>query len=188
MRFSLASSSHGNIEINLTAGLILKAGQEISIRAKTLLVLKYLISHKDQIVTKQALLNEIWHDVVVQEQVLVQSIKEIRDLLGSKVIKTFPRKGYQWVIELEEVSIKPDLNAHKNKWFYAVTFFALLVLSTVLFFTEYIKEKQAITNNANFTVAFFPVENAMPDDIHDWVPLAGMDYLNQRLKQKSQFD
>ena len=26
----------------------------------------------------------------------------------------------------------------------------------------------------------------MPDDIHDWVPLAGMDYLSQRLKRQSQ--
>jgi len=186
MRFSLASYSHGDIEINLTAGLIIKAGQEINIRAKTLLVLKYLINHKDQVVTKQELLNEIWHDVVVQDQVLVQSIKEIRDMLGSKVIKTYPRKGYQWVVELEEISIKPAFNDLKNKWFYAVTFFVLLTLSTTLFFTEDTKEKQAITNNANFTVAFLPVENAMPDDIHDWVPLAGMDYLNQRLKQQSQ--
>jgi DNA-binding winged helix-turn-helix (wHTH) protein len=186
MRFSLASSSHGNIEINLTAGMIIKAGQEISIRAKTLLVLKYLISHKNQIVTKQALLDEIWHDVVVQEQVLVQSIKEIRDLLGSKVIKTYPRNGYQWVVELEEISIEPTFSVHKNKWIIAVTFFALLVLSTTLFFTEYTKENQTITNNTHFTVAFLPVENAMPDDIHDWVPLAGMDYLSKRLKQQSQ--
>ena len=104
MRFFLASTSHGNIEVNLTAGLIIKAGQEFNIRAKTLLVLKYLIKNKDGIVTKQALLNDIWHDVIVQEQVLVQSIKEIRDLLGSKVIKTYPRQGYQWVAELREIA------------------------------------------------------------------------------------
>lgn len=186
MRFSLTSSAHGNIELNLTAGLIIKSGQEINIRAKTLLVLKYLINHKAQVVTKQALLSEIWHDVVVQEQVLVQSIKEIRDLLGSKVIKTYPRQGYQWVADLEEVSTESSLHGPKTKWFYAVVISGLLLLSTTLFFTNNSNEKQEVTPKANFTVAFLPVENAMPDDIHDWVPLAGMDYLSHRLKQQSQ--
>ena len=73
MQFTL-----NEFELNLTSGSITHQGQVTNIRAKTLLVLTYLITHKDRIVTKQELLTTIWHDVVVQEQVLVQSIKEIQ--------------------------------------------------------------------------------------------------------------
>jgi len=191
MRFSLASEPHGDIELNLTAGLIIKAGQEVNIRAKTLLVLKYLINHKEQIVTKKALLDEIWHDVVVQEQVLVQSIKEIRNLLGSNVIKTYPRQGYQWVAELDKVATKASSTtllakklANKRFYFISAAFIAMLAL-----LTQYADKNQQTQHKkgiSEFTVAFLPVENSMPDDIHDWVPLAGMDYLSRRLKQQSQ--
>jgi len=95
-----------DIELNLTAGIIIKAGEKINVRAKTLLVLTYLIHHPKDIVTKKTLIEKIWYDVVVQEQVLVQSIKEIRDMLGSEVIKTYPRMGYQWTVEFTSITTK----------------------------------------------------------------------------------
>lgn len=184
MRFTLA-----DIELNLTSGVITKEGQQISVRAKTLLVLKHLITHKEEIVTKQSLLDTIWHDVVVQDQVLVQSIKEIRDILGSQVIKTYPRQGYQWTAELTEVTTqlpqkRPTtalLLARKN----IAVFVILLTLITTLFIEQ---RKNAVDKEPTgkvMTVAFLPVKNDMPDDIHDWVPIKGTQYLNQRLQQQS---
>jgi DNA-binding winged helix-turn-helix (wHTH) protein len=40
-------------ELNLTSGSLTYQGQVTNIRAKTLLVLTYLINHKNRIVTKQ---------------------------------------------------------------------------------------------------------------------------------------
>jgi DNA-binding winged helix-turn-helix (wHTH) protein/Tfp pilus assembly protein PilF len=184
MRFFLTNDLHDNVELNLTAGLIIKEDHEVTIRAKTLLVLKYLIIHKDQIVTKQALLNEVWPDVVVQEQVLVQSIKEIRDLLGSNVIKTYSRQGYQWVADINEI---PADKAFNNN----IKVISIFLLSAIIFLAIYLyldknqTSKTGATDSKKFKVAFLPVKNDMPDDIHDWVPLEGMDYLSQRLKQQS---
>jgi len=183
MRFTL-----NDIELNLTAGVLIKDGQTISIRAKTLSVLKYLITHQETIVSKQEILASVWHDVVVQEQVLVQSIKEIRDLLGSHVIKTYPRQGYQWTAELCDIT-------NENKLFGKSVNTNSLVLITALFFVSFIAlyiyffapDNKPKPTKEHFTVALLPVINDMPDDIHDWVPLQGMDYISESLTKKSQF-
>ncbi len=169
-----------DFELNLTTGILVKGDENISIRAKTLLVLKYLIENKTQVVSKREILDYVWHDVVVQEQVLVQSIKEIRDLLGSHVIKTYPRQGYQWTAEIEEIS-KPKHTHHKSaKKVLLSCLFSLVALMAIVF---YFKSQQTTTDK--FSVTFLPVINDMPDDIHDWVPMQGMDYLSKTLSQKS---
>ncbi|KGJ90860.1 winged helix-turn-helix domain-containing protein [Colwellia psychrerythraea] len=182
MRFTF-----NDIELNLTAGLLIKDGQTISIRAKTLLVLKYLIAEKDHVVTKQALLAEVWHDVVVQEQVLVQSIKEIRDLLGSHVIKTYPRQGYQWTAELSEITNERSIFGRSVNTSYLALITALILLTFIgLFIYQTSQSNHQSSSKERFTVALLPVINDMPDDIHDWVPLQGMDYISQSLTKNTQ--
>jgi len=180
MRFTL-----DDIELNLTAGIITKAGKQISVRAKTLLVLKYLIVHKDVIVTKKMLLDTIWHDVVVQDQVLVQSIKEIRDILGSQVIKTYPRQGYQWTAELTKITPKNTTLATLLSKKAITTYLTLLTLLTTAFIYKENKSTEQKLRNDIVTVVFLPVKNDMPDGIHDWVPIKGTQYLKQRLQQQS---
>ncbi len=181
MRFN-----YNEIELNLTAGMLIKDGQTISIRAKTLLVLKYLIANKNKVVSKQEILASVWHDVIVQEQVLVQSIKEIRDLLGSHVIKTYPRQGYQWTAELEEINQPQTVTIDdlmKSPWLIIATAIVFLIVMSVTVYLFTSKEEHANPND--FSVTFLPVINDMPDDIHDWVPLQGKDYLSKTLSQHS---
>jgi len=170
-----------DIKLDLNSGLIFKNGNKINIRAKTLLVLKFLIENKQQIVSKKALLTQIWSNVVVQEQVLVQSIKEIRDVLGSDVIKTYPRQGYQWTAPLQDAS--SDLpSSFKFKWLIGL-------LSTLVLLLSFFIINYTIPNsNKILSVAILPVNNEMPDLIHDWVPLQGMDYLNQNITTKTKLN
>jgi len=179
MQFTL-----NEFELNLTSGSITHQGKITHIRAKTLLVLTYLITHKDRVVTKQELLTTIWHDVVVQEQVLVQSIKEIRDLLGRDVIKTYSRQGYQWTAELIECQSKYHI-VKKSVLFYLLPLLFFLITAYILNSLYGVKSHD--NPQKKFIVGFLPVNNDMPDNIHNWVPLEGMDYLSHTLKQYSHF-
>ncbi|NTS77931.1 winged helix-turn-helix domain-containing protein [Catenovulum sp. SM1970] len=169
-----------NSKINLKNGQIFHLGQTHQLRAKTLLVLKALIERQDCIVDKSELLAQIWPDVVVQEQVLVQSIKEIRDILGSDVIKTYPKKGYQWVQTLE------TSNRNKQHSIYTIIAGAILLafLALAWFWQQQIDQEQ----NNQISIAFLPVKNEMQDALHEWVPLKGMDYLSHRLEEQSQLN
>jgi len=89
--------------IDCQAHTITVEGRCFEIRPKTFQLLLVLVEHKNQIIDKQTLLNNIWHDVNVDEQVIFQSIGEIRKAFsGKKVIQTHPRKGYSWVESIEK--------------------------------------------------------------------------------------
>ena len=179
--------------LDTVAGIVSSVDSEQSIRAKTLQVLNYLIEHKSDIVSKQAVINAVWDDVVVQDQVLTQSIKEIRDLLGANVIKTYSRKGYQWVAPLLPESIQSEpiqsVNSQtriktrqvidKSKvWIGAsIAVFLLLIMVFVFLF---------IRSEPPLKVAFLPVKNDVQDSVHNWVPLRGQEQLTLGLSQSTQ--
>jgi len=167
------------IEVNLTSGSALKDDSRTNIRAKTLQVLQCLIENRDRIVTKNELLSDIWRDVVVQEQVLVQSIKEIRDLLGIEVIKTFPRQGYRWVGEYTELNKKSKI--------YQPLVITTIVLLSIILLTIFIwkSTNDKLSMLPSLKIAVMPVINEMPDSQHQWLPLEGMNQLIYQLNGKT---
>ncbi|KZN36784.1 hypothetical protein N480_16060 [Pseudoalteromonas luteoviolacea S2607] len=181
MRFRLE-----NKEVDLTQGKVYsldaQSDQSYDIRAKTLQVMEMLVHNRDRVVTKQELLDSVWGDLVVQEQVLVQSIKEVRDLLGAGTIKTFPKLGYRWVatIEVKDTSSRLWV-ARKTNQLIVGTVLCLIVICGV-----YLGVINSTSAQLLPKVAFLPVENAMPDEIHDWVPIKGMDQLSRSLRQQSE--
>lgn len=70
---------------------------EIAVRPKTFEVLRYLLERAGRVVTKDALMQEVWPDVTVGDESLAQCISEIRRALGndgSRIVRTVPRRGY----------------------------------------------------------------------------------------------
>ena len=176
--------------VDTVTGIVKSADSETSIRAKTLQVLNYLIEHKSDIVAKKDVIKHVWDDVVVQEQILTQSIKEIRDLLGPQVIKTYSRKGYQWVAPLKAehsethstqqrklTSKRPVINKQQVWLGASLVVLFLLILVFVLLFNR---------SESVMKVAFLPVQNDVQDSVHNWVPLRGQEKLSQGLSHASE--
>lgn len=89
--------------------LIQKNAEAIQVRPKTFALLLLLLENPRDVLAKQFLLDKIWDDVTVDEPVLVQSIREIRQLFGSAdVIQTYPRKGYAWIAEVQKHTVDPQ--------------------------------------------------------------------------------
>ena len=97
----------------------------IKIRPKTFSLLLMFLKNPYKILSKQVLLETVWDDVEVTEQVLFQTILELRNIFNNKdVIKTHPRKGYAWVTDVEQVTeqnteqnrtLQQTLNRHLHK-------------------------------------------------------------------------
>lgn len=65
-------------------------------------VLKLLVKHQGELVSKDVLYNNAWEDRVVSDPSLTQAIAQLRLTLGDsgkeqKIIKTLPRKGYMLI-------------------------------------------------------------------------------------------
>ncbi|MBN1654710.1 MAG: AAA family ATPase [Deltaproteobacteria bacterium] len=72
-------------------------------------ILKYLIEHRDRVVTKHELLENIWHDSTVSEAVLHVSVSKLRRSLGQErgqqqPIRTEHGVGYRFITEVIPVS------------------------------------------------------------------------------------
>lgn len=75
----------------------------ITLNEKPAKLLTLFLLNPEKILSKADILNFVWSDRVVTEQVIFQNISYLRSLFGSDAIKTFTKKGYQWQLPLEEV-------------------------------------------------------------------------------------
>jgi TolB-like protein/DNA-binding winged helix-turn-helix (wHTH) protein/Flp pilus assembly protein TadD len=98
----------GEVELNTELFSITREGQPISVEPKVFDMLVFLIRHRDRLVTRDQLFDELWPDSVVSDNVLSNQIKLARAVLGDdgnqqKYIRTVRGRGYQFVGEVQEI-------------------------------------------------------------------------------------
>jgi TolB-like protein len=71
-------------------------GTEQPLRAKSMAVLLRLAQAPHQVVTRAALMEDVWPDIFVTDDSLTQCVAEIRRALGDEgaMLRTIPRRGY----------------------------------------------------------------------------------------------
>ena len=79
-----------------------KDGKTWHLEPKVMQVLQHLASHPNQVLSKDRLLEAVWHNTFVGDDVLVRCISEIRYVFGddpksSRVIQTIPKGGYRLI-------------------------------------------------------------------------------------------
>lgn len=74
---------------------LLVRGQAATVGARAFDVLQLLAEQPGQLVPKQALLDRVWPDVVVEENNIAVHISQLRKLLGGDAIATIPGRGYR---------------------------------------------------------------------------------------------
>jgi DNA-binding winged helix-turn-helix (wHTH) protein len=88
-----------------------KAGKTWHLEPKVMQVLLQLASHPNEVLSKDRLLEAVWHNTFVGDDVLVRCISEIRYVFGddpksSRVIQTIPKGGYRMIAAVtDEVPI-----------------------------------------------------------------------------------
>ena len=68
-------------------------------------VLLHLVAHRDRVVSKEELMDAVWHDRFVSEAAVTSRIKQIRRALSDdghsqRVIRTVHRRGYRFVADV----------------------------------------------------------------------------------------
>ena len=84
-------------------------GQPVPLTPKAFQTLVVLLRNHGRVVEKECFLSEVWADTFVEETTLAQNIRTLRKTLGrfekeNEFIVTVPRRGYQFVGEVEEIS------------------------------------------------------------------------------------
>ncbi len=84
----------------------------LSLRPLAFSVLAYLVEHRDRVVSKDELFEQVWPDQYVSDDALSSCIKAIRlavndDGRAQRVIRTIRGHGYRFVAEIEEWQERP---------------------------------------------------------------------------------
>ncbi len=105
-------------EFSLTASplRLSKNNQLLSFTPKSLRILILLIKHKGQIVSKEAILKEVWQDSFISESVLAVNINTLRKILGKDLIKNIKREGYVFTGKVEVVFDEAINNITQNNF------------------------------------------------------------------------
>jgi DNA-binding winged helix-turn-helix (wHTH) protein len=79
-----------------------KDGKTWHLEPKVMQVLLHLASHPNEVLSKDRILEAVWHNTFVGDDVLVRCISEIRYVFGddpksSRVIQTIPKGGYRLI-------------------------------------------------------------------------------------------
>jgi DNA-binding winged helix-turn-helix (wHTH) protein/predicted ATPase len=82
-----------------------RRGQKIPLTPKTFALLRYLVEHRNRLVTKQALLEGVWPGIYVVESEVKHYVGKLRKALGDdpkapQFIETIRRRGYRFIGEI----------------------------------------------------------------------------------------
>ncbi len=93
-------------------GRLYRGEQAIPLAPKPFETLLYLARRPGRVVSKTELIEALWRDTYVTEDVLVQSMVEVRRALGDQArtpryVQTLPRRGYQFVETVRELDPAP---------------------------------------------------------------------------------
>lgn len=98
--------------LDLHKGRLQRGGNDVDLRAKSLLLLTYLLQNAGRVISKDELVNTLWPNTAVSDDSLTQCMKDIRRTLGPDadgLIRTVLRRGY--IIDEDRVRRIEDLDA-----------------------------------------------------------------------------
>jgi len=96
-----------DVEIDLAAMDVRRAGVHVGVEPQVFDVLRILIENRDRVVPKEELLDAVWGSRFVSESALTTRIRSARVAVGDdgrsqRVIRTVHGRGYQFVATLDE--------------------------------------------------------------------------------------
>lgn len=106
-------------------------GQTIALRPQSLAVLKHLVAKNGEIALRDDIIAEVWGDVHVTDDSLVQCVADIRKAIGREgreVIQTVPKKGYRLVASPEGAAAVTAHGYSRTSKLIAASFIVLSIL------------------------------------------------------------
>lgn len=96
----------GRFEINVGEGFLLRESEIVPLTPKIFEMLLLLVQNNGRILSKDEIMDTVWADSFVEETNLTSNISRLRKILhagGEQFIETFPKCGYRFRGEMEEI-------------------------------------------------------------------------------------
>ncbi|WP_327593386.1 alpha/beta fold hydrolase [Streptomyces chartreusis] len=109
----------GEFELDTARQQLHRAGEPVHVEPRALDLLCHLIEHRDRVVPKDELLDEVWGDRFVSEAALTTALRTARLAVGDTgsrqhLIRTVHRRGCQFVAPVTAVNGTPSSASDRN--------------------------------------------------------------------------
>ncbi|MDG1752098.1 MAG: winged helix-turn-helix domain-containing protein [Thalassotalea sp.] len=109
-----------DIDVDLNQFELRIAGEKTSIEPKVFNLIVYLIQHRERIISRDELFEQVWQGRAVSDTTLSNHIKSARKVLGDngnaqQVIKTIRTRGYQFIALVEETPFESSVPFEANE-------------------------------------------------------------------------
>src|SRR5688572_20885893 len=96
----------GPFQFDAASYRLLKDDRPVPLSPKVLDLLRLLVSRPSELVTKEAILRELWPDVAVTDNAITQAVSELRhglkdNSIAPVYIQTVPRRGYRFIAAVD---------------------------------------------------------------------------------------
>lgn len=90
--------------------VLTQEAEPVELRHNEAKLLALLLENSDSVLTKETILSQVWQGKVVSDQAVFQNISHLRNIFGSSAIKTFSKRGYQWVLPYQLVTAESQVS------------------------------------------------------------------------------
>jgi adenylate cyclase len=109
----------GPFRLHLAKQCLLRDGRTVHLKPKVFDLLVALVQHSGELLTKDALMRQLWPDSFVEENNLAVSIFALRKALGERhgehlYVKTIPRRGYIFVGDVKDLALEGVADHHAS--------------------------------------------------------------------------
>src|SRR5215510_4474589 len=116
------SYEFGEFTVDGDQKVLLRNGAPLPLTPKAFDTLMILVENGGRIVEKEALMNRVWPDTIVEEGNLTFNIQQLRKALGDNArkpffIETVARRGYRFIADLEEPANLAEAASIQNDTF-----------------------------------------------------------------------
>jgi len=97
--------------VDVQSACLRRGENPVPLRPKSFAVLLYLVQNPGRLVHKNELIDNVWSNVIVTDNSLVQAVKEVREALGDdlqRIIKTVTKRGYVFAPTVVEIDAPED--------------------------------------------------------------------------------
>ncbi len=153
--------SFDDFQFDPAAGGLSQSGQPIALEPQAIRLLEVLIRHRDRIVSKEDLIEEIWDGRAITDAALNTRVRSVRKALGdaattSKYIKTFPKRGFQFVAKVTTGTAATQAPSNQLRRIMIVTAMAVVVAAVFIAMTLFtMKPKALATGKPSVAVVQF---------------------------------
>jgi adenylate cyclase len=96
--------SFDRFEIYPAQRRVFAGGEHLALGGRAFDLLLCLIDHRERVVGKDELLEQVWPGVVVEEGNLTVQVSTLRKLLGTRAVLTVPGRGYRFGLPVAELA------------------------------------------------------------------------------------